>query len=49
MGFYVAENATDIIMQWKKKEFFENDLPLIVRQTKILNISFNELKPYFEQ
>jgi DNA-binding transcriptional regulator YhcF (GntR family) len=49
MGFYVTENATEIIMQWKKKEFFENDLPLIVRQTKILNISFNELKPYFEQ
>jgi DNA-binding transcriptional regulator YhcF (GntR family) len=49
MGFYVNDNATEIIMQWKKKEFFENDLPLIVRQTRILNITFDELKPYFER
>lgn len=49
MGFYVTENATEIITQWKKKEFFENDLPVIVRQTRLLNITFDELKPYFEQ
>jgi DNA-binding transcriptional regulator YhcF (GntR family) len=48
MGFYVTGNAIEIIMQWKKKEFFENELPLIVRQTRILNITFDELKPYFE-
>jgi DNA-binding transcriptional regulator YhcF (GntR family) len=48
MGYYVTDNAIEIIMQWKKKEFFENELPLIVRQTRILNITFDELKPYFE-
>lgn len=48
MGFYVTENAIEIIMQWKKKEFFEYELPLIVKQTRILNITFEELKPYFE-
>lgn len=48
VGYYVNNEAVDIILQWKRKEFFEYDLPLIVRQTKILNITFNELKPYFE-
>jgi len=48
VGYYVNSGADEIIRRWKKKEFFENDLPLIVRQTKILRISFEELKPYFE-
>jgi GntR family transcriptional regulator len=48
MGFYVNDHAAEIILEWKKKEFFEYELPLIVRQTKVLNISFEELKPYFE-
>lgn len=48
VGYYVNGEAVAIILQMKRKEFFENDLPQIVRQTKILNISFDELKPYFE-
>ena len=48
VGYYVSNQAIDIILQWKRKEFFDNDLPLIVKQTKILNITFEELKPYFE-
>jgi DNA-binding transcriptional regulator YhcF (GntR family) len=48
VGYYVSNEAVEIILQWKKKEFFEIDLPLIVKQTKMLNISFDELKSYFE-
>lgn len=48
MGFFVCQDAVEIICQWKKKEFFENDLPLIIRQTRLLNITFDELKPYFD-
>ena len=47
VGYYVSNEAISIIRHWKRKEFFEIDLPLIVRQTKILNIGFEELKPYF--
>jgi DNA-binding transcriptional regulator YhcF (GntR family) len=46
LGYYVSMEATSIIRQWKKKEFFENDLPLILRQTRMLDISFEDLKPY---
>lgn len=48
MGFYVSSEAVEIIRQWKKKEFFEFDLPVIIRQTRLLNITFDELRPYFE-
>ena len=48
VGYYVNEEAVSIIRQWKRKEFFENDLPLIVRQTKILDITLEELEPYFK-
>jgi GntR family transcriptional regulator len=48
VGYYVSEEAVKIIRQWKRKEFFENDLPLIVRQTKILDITLEELEPYFK-
>ena len=48
VGYYVSEQAVKIIRQWKRKEFFENELPLIVRQTKILDITLKELEPYFK-
>jgi len=48
VGYYVSNEAIGIIRQWKRQEFFETDLPLIVKQTRILDISFEELKPYFE-
>jgi len=48
VGYYVSGDAVGIIRQWKRQEFFETDLPVIVRQTKMLDITFEELKPYFE-
>jgi len=48
IGFYVAGNAKSIIVARKKKLFFETDLPRIVYQAKILNITIEEIKPYFE-
>jgi DNA-binding transcriptional regulator YhcF (GntR family) len=48
VGYYVSSEAISIIHQWKRNEFLEIELPLIVRQTKMLGITFAELKPYFE-
>ena len=47
IGYFVADDALDLIRQWKKKEFFENDLPAFMHQVKLLGISFEELKVYF--
>lgn len=48
VGYFVSDKAVKIIRQWKRKEFFEMDLPLIVRQTKMLDITLEELEPYFK-
>ena len=48
VGYYVSSEAVQIVRDWKRKEFFETDLPLIVKQIKMLDITFAELKPYFE-
>jgi GntR family transcriptional regulator len=48
IGFYVSMDAVQIILEWKRKEFFEFELPMIIRQTMMLGITFDELKPYFE-
>ena len=48
IGFYVTNEAVGIIRDWKRKEFFEIDLQVVVRQTKMLGVTFEELKPYFE-
>jgi GntR family transcriptional regulator len=48
IGYYVNDDAVNIIRQWKRKEFFENELPLIVKQMRILGISFKELESYFK-
>ena len=48
LGFYVNREAVNIIRELKKKEFFDSYLPVIIKQAKILNITLDELKPYFE-
>jgi DNA-binding transcriptional regulator YhcF (GntR family) len=48
IGYYVSEKAEEIILKLKKKEFFENELPLIVKQTKILGITLKDLEPHFK-
>lgn len=48
VGYYVSNSAISIIQQWKRKEFFEVDLPLIIRKIKMLSIPIEELKFYFE-
>ena len=48
VGYYVSNEAVAIIHQWKRQEFLEIELPQIVRQTKMLGITFADLKPYFE-
>ncbi len=49
IGYFVTNNANDIIMEWKKKEFFENDLPALANQMAVLGITADQLKPHLEQ
>lgn len=48
VGFFVAENAVNHIVNNRKKEFFDLILPEFVKQVKLLNLSKEELKPLFD-
>lgn len=43
IGFFVAENAVEIIRENEKKEFFTNDLPDFLRKVQILKLSETDL------
>lgn len=47
IGYFVTDKAVQIINDWKKKEFFETELPDFKRKVEVLNISFDELKVHF--
>ena len=44
IGYFVSNNAKEIINNWRRQEFFESDLPEFVRQMNVLGISYEDLK-----
>lgn len=44
IGFFVSDNAIEIILESEKKSFFENEIPEIIRKTKLLKIKTAELQ-----
>lgn len=43
LGFMLATNGVDIIRKEKKREFFENRIPEIMEEMRILGISSEEV------
>ena len=43
IGFFVAPEAKDIILAQRRNEFFNNDLPYIAHQARLLGISAEEI------
>lgn len=43
LGFLLARNGVDIIRKEKQREFFENTIPKIIEEMKILGISSEEV------
>ena len=44
VGYFVANDARDRIMALQRKEFLEEDLPVIRQKMQLLGISLDELK-----
>jgi GntR family transcriptional regulator len=49
IGFFVSESAKQKIVNMRKKDFFEVQLPEFVKQVKLLNLTKEELAPLFDQ
>ncbi len=44
IGYFVNKDAKKIIMEGRRNEFFAHNLPELVRQMDLLDISYEELK-----
>ena len=45
IGFFVNEDAADVILKIRKKEFFEQDLPEFLKKVDLLNLDKTEIDP----
>jgi len=43
IGFFVADNAVDVIRENEKKEFFDNDLPYFLHKVQLLKLTETDL------
>lgn len=44
MGYYVEAHAKECIVARQRKEFIDEDLPIIIQKMKTLGITFDDLK-----
>ena len=49
LGFLLAQNGVEIIRKERKREFFENTLPQIIEEMRILGISPEEVASMLEK
>lgn len=43
VGYFVAENAVEIIQKKEKQEFFKNELPQFIEKVKLLKLTKEDL------
>lgn len=43
LGFLLAQNGVEIIKREKQREFFDNTIPKIIEEMRILEISWEEV------
>ena len=47
VGFFIAPNAADKIREFRKERFFEEELPVVFKTMRLLNIEVNEVVKRF--
>ena len=48
IGYFVAENAKDLVLNEMKNEFINNELPQVVKKMKLLGIGIDEINNLFK-
>ena len=43
IGYFVAENAKDLVLNEMKNEFINNELPQVIKKMKLLGIGMDEI------
>jgi DNA-binding transcriptional regulator YhcF (GntR family) len=49
IGYFVDDNAMDLILQFRRDQFMENELPLLMKNMYLLKIDPKELKTRFDE
>jgi GntR family transcriptional regulator len=49
VGYFVAEQAKNKIIDLRRKQFLEMELPVIFKNMKLLDMTFDELKAKYEE
>jgi len=43
IGFFIAENAVELVMNTEKTNFFAHELPEFIKKVKLLKLNSNDL------
>ena len=49
IGYFIEDDATERILNFRREQFMENELPVFMRNIYLLNIDFKEIKSSFDQ
>ena len=48
IGYFVAENAKNLVLNEMKNEFINNELPQVIKKMKLLGISMDEISNLYK-
>ncbi len=49
IGYFIEDDAMDRILNFRREQFIENELPVFMRNIYLLKIDFKEIKIQFDQ
>ena len=49
IGYFIEDNAMEKILNFRKEQFMENELPVFLRNIFLLDIDFKEIKALYDQ
>jgi len=49
IGYFIDEDAMDRILNFRREQFIENELPVFMRNIYLLKVDFKEIKTLFDQ
>ena len=49
VGYFIEDDAMERILNFRREQFIENELPVFMRNIYLLNIDFKEIKTMFDQ
>ena len=49
VGYFVSDNANQLIIAYRRKQFIEQELPVFFKNIKLLNMSIPELEELYNQ